>query len=345
MNLDLFSLFAYDYELPSELIAQKPAEPRDSSRLLIVDRASGQFSEIVFRDLPTVLTNGDSLIFNDTKVIPARLFGHKESGGKAEIFLVKQLADGHWEALAKPGRRLAAGSKVIFGPDFSCTILDTLPDGSKIIQLNVEGELFALLDKYGKVPLPVYIKRDASEGDVERYQTVYAQERGSVAAPTAGLHFTRDLLSRLSAIGVDRTTLTLHVGLGTFQPVSAEDIRQHRMHTELCTITEQAAKTLNSRSKSHKQIVVGTTTCRTLETAATEEGKIQSGTYSTDIFIYPGYRFKYVQALLTNFHLPRSSLLMLVSAFAGYDLIREAYRYAIAQRFRFYSYGDAMLIL
>lgn len=345
MARDLLSLDSYLYDLPKELIAQKAVEPRDSSRLLIIDRRSGNFSECIFRDLADMLSTGDSLVLNDTKVIPARLFGLRPTGGRVEVFLLRQQSDKVWHALVRPGRKLGVGQRVIFAPEFYGDIIDEFPDGSRNIQFHCEGDFFSTLDRYGHIPLPQYIEREDQEDDKQRYQTVYAVNNGAVAAPTAGLHFTSDMLSGLSARGVPQTYVTLHVGLGTFRPVQVADIRQHSMHTEPFHITEGAAKTLNNRSKDRRQICVGTTCCRALESAADFHGNIISGCHETNIFIYPGYQFKYVESLLTNFHLPGSTLLMLVSAFGGYELIMEAYKKAIKDRFRFYSYGDAMLIL
>lgn len=344
---DLHSLSAYQFELPQELIAQQPCFPRDRSRLMIIDRTSGNISEIVFRDLVDFLKAGDHLIFNDTKVIPARLLGKRVMGGEAEIFLIRNEGNDIWEVMARPGRKLQSGSKVIFGDSFSCEIIDILPDGNRRVRFIYEGNFDTLLAQYGQIPLPHYIRRDSdTKSDVESYQTVYAANPGAVAAPTAGLHFTREMLDKLAKNDVYQTTVTLHVGLGTFRPVQAEDIRNHIMHSEQIIITPEAAEELNSVSNlMHRQICVGTTTCRALESVATQEGIIVPGEYSSNIFIYPGYQFKYAKALLTNFHLPGSSLLMLVSAFAGYELIMEAYSKAVKERYRFFSYGDAMLIL
>jgi S-adenosylmethionine:tRNA ribosyltransferase-isomerase len=345
MTKNLLSLSSYQYHLPPELIAQYPCTPRDSSRLMVIDRAQGTFSEIVFRDLAGLLNAGDNLIFNDTKVIPARLFGKRTTGGEAEIFLIRSLGGNNWETMARPGKKIRAGSQVIFSDRLSCTILETLPDGNKVVRFECEGNLDSLLESHGQMPLPPYIKREnAEKEDQERYQTVYAAHLGSKAAPTAGLHFTPELLQQLRGKGISLTHITLHLGLGTFRPVQVEDIRTHPMHTEEFTISPEAAHFLNQQ-KGKRTICVGTTCCRALETASDANGILIPGSYSTDIFIYPGYRFRAVNTLLTNFHLPGSTLLMLVSAFAGYDLIMEAYAKAIKEKYRFYSYGDAMLIL
>ena len=347
MTQDLFSLDSYQYELPPELIAHDPCTPRDHSRLMVVDRRSGQIEEMKFHELKYFLEAGDSLVFNDTKVIPARLFGERLQGGKAEIVLIKRLSIDTWEVLARPGKKMQPGSHIRFGENFACQVLDILPEGGRVVRFMYEGSFEEVLALHGQLPLPPYISRNGApkETDQEMYQTVYAAHPGAVAAPTAGLHFTQDLLHHLKEKGVKQNTLTLHVGLGTFKPVQAEDIRLHPMHAESVVITPQTAKELNNRSRHSRQICVGTTSCRALESAADLEGKIIAGTYETSLFIYPGYTFKYVQGLLTNFHFPKSTLLMLVCAFAGYELIMKAYQMAIQKRFRFYSYGDAMLIL
>ncbi len=343
---DLYSLNQYLYDLPEELIAQYPSEPRDASRVLVVERKTGNMHEMIFHELADFLQSGDSLIFNDTKVFPARLLGMRSSGGKAEVFLTKRRSERLWEALVKPGKKLRIGSKVVFGDGFSCEILEVLPDGARVVHLDFNGNIEEAIERFGLIPLPPYMRRDAIPAlDKERYQTVYAQYSGSVAAPTAGLHFTENLLNRLDKKGISKEKITLHVGLGTFLPVKSQDIREHQMHHETFTISSESAEHLNNAQSNKLQICVGTTTCRALESAASKEGNIQAGTYETNIFIHPGYQFKYVKHLLTNFHQPGSSLLMLVSAFASRELIREAYSKAIKDRFRFLSYGDAMLIL
>lgn len=345
MAKDLHLLSTYQFDLPEELIAERPCEPRDSSRLMVIERTSQKITEMKFCELKNFLEKGDSLVFNDTKVIPARLIGQRQSGGVAEIFLTNRVSKDSWEVLAKPGKKLKNNDLVYFGEDFSAEILDTLADGRKLIKFHHQGDFDTLLEKYGKIPLPSYIKREDEEFDKERYQTVYAKNEGAVAAPTAGLHFTSDLIQSLESKGVTNSFVTLHVGVGTFRPVQVDDIRQHKMHHEKVMITENAATILNSKPKDKKQICVGTTCCRSLESSVTGQGLIMPGSHETDIFIYPGYRFKYVDHLLTNFHLPGSSLLMLVSAFAGYDLIMEAYKKAVHEKYRFFSYGDAMLII
>lgn len=343
---DLYSLNNYLYELPQELIAPFPCEPRDHSRLLVVEQKTGRFHEMVFHDLVDFLQTGDSLVFNDTKVFPSRLLGVRPTGGKAEIFLTKRLQNDTWESLVRPGKKIGIGSKVIFGDGFFCEVIDILPNGMRIVKLEFAGPLEEALEKFGHIPLPPYMQRAViPEFDKIRYQTVYAQQSGSVAAPTAGLHFTEDMLEKLMNKGIIINKITLHVGSGTFLPVKTEDIRDHKMHVEVFTISTDTAENLNNRAKEKLQICVGTTTCRTLESAVTSEGIIQPGHYETEIFIYPGYKFKYVKSLLTNFHQPGSSLLMLVSAFASFELIKEVYAKAIRDRYRFLSYGDAMLIL
>ena len=301
---------------------------------------------MVFRDIVNLLDPGDRLVFNNTKVIPARLYGKRESGGKAEIFLVEQQSEGIWNVLAKPARKLKPGHRVTFSGSFFCTVEQIYDEGIVRVKFNDTSRFQENLSLHGMIPLPHYIRRDPDEKiDVERYQTVFAEKPGAVAAPTAGLHFTDELLKSLASKDISTDYVTLHVGLGTFKPVISQDIRKHPMHSEHFSISEETAEKLNRRDGAKRQICVGTTCCRTLESAANESGIILPGQKSTDIFIYPGYQFKYVQHLLTNFHLPGSTLLMLVSAFAGYELIMEAYKKAVKDRYRFFSYGDAMLIL
>lgn len=343
---NLYSLASYQYELPKEQIAQYPCSPRDKSRLMVVDRSTGNISEMIFRDLVDFLQAGDHLVFNDTRVIPARLLGKRESGGMAEIFLSRCLGDDLWEVLGRPGKKLRPGTIVTFGEGFACKVLEVLADGGRVVRFLYQGNFTELLNQYGEMPLPPYIQRDVDPlFDQERYQTIYAATPGAVAAPTAGLHFTEEMMILLTKKEVYQTKITLHVGLGTFRTVQVEDIRQHAMHTEHLFISPSAAEQLNQRKPTQRQICIGTTTCRALEAVATAEGDIPAGAYESNIFIYPGYHFKYVNSLLTNFHLPGSSLLMLVCALAGYELTMEAYAKAVKDRFRFFSYGDAMLIL
>lgn len=349
---DLYALSSYQYALPEELIAQIPCDPRDSSRLMVIHKDSGNITEMVFRDLAGFLERGDGLIFNDSRVIPSRLIGRRNRmGSKTEVFLTRRHADSTWSALVRPGKKLPPGSSVEFNENLSCKVMEVLANGERRIQFHCQGNLEQLLEQCGQVPLPHYIRRQADADDVSRYQTVYAANPGSVAAPTAGLHFTEDLLRQFTEKGVSQTRLTLHVGVGTFRPVRTDDIRAHLMHPERCIISPEAAQTINEAAASNKrQICVGTTCCRMLETAAAEASVakgsvIRPGEYDTDIFIYPGYSFRYVKNLLTNFHLPGSTLLMLVCAFAGYELMMEAYAKAVRDRYRFFSYGDAMLII
>jgi len=336
----------FDYYLPAELIAQQPIEPRDAARLLVLHKASGEIEHKIFRDIIDYLECGDTLVLNDTRVIPARLFGIKEGGrAKVEIVLLKRLDHNTWEALVRPGKRLKPGARVIFGNgELIGVITDYTAAGGRTIKFVFDGVFEEILDRLGQMPLPPYIH--AQLEDKERYQTVYSRERGSAAAPTAGLHFTTELLQQIKAKGVNLAFITLHVGLGTFRPVQVENIEEHLMHAEYYEVTPAAAALINqTRAKGKRVIVVGTTTARTLETVATPTGQIIPGTGWTDIFIYPGYQFKIVQTMLTNFHLPKSTLLMLISALAGCENVRRAYKVAVEERYRFFSFGDAMLII
>ena len=337
-------LSEFDYHLPEELIAQHPAEVRDQSRLLVLGRETGAASHRRFYDLPSYLVPGDTLVFNDTRVIPARLVGIKtDTGGKVEVFLLNRLTEDRWETLVKPGRKLRPGTTVNFGDDLSGEILAITDFGGRVVRFNFNGIFEEVLDRLGETPLPPYIHEQLH--DKERYQTVYSRARGSAAAPTAGLHFTDKLLSSLADNSINLAFLTLHVGLGTFRPVSAENILDHKMHREYYSIPSAAADTVNrAKERGGRIIAVGTTAVRTLETVA-RGGRIEASSGWTDIFIYPGYRFQMVDALLTNFHLPKSTLLMLVSAFAGRENVLAAYREAVAERYRFFSFGDAMLII
>lgn len=342
--MNIYQLESYQFHLPEELIAQQPVYPRDRSRLMIVDRKKGTISETIFNNISEILGSKDQLIMNNTKVIPARLIGFKETGGKVEIFLSKERSYGIWEVMAKPAKKVRVGTKIVFNETFSGHILEVFNEGLLLIKFNHVKSFREELQKAGQIPLPHYIKRNGESNDHENYQTLFAKNDGAVAAPTAGLHFTKELLNLLQMKGVDLLELTLHVGLGTFKPIVSEDIRNHLMHSEIADISVETARCLNENKTSGLQIAVGTTSCRALESAF-QHGKIQSGTFETNLFIYPGYEFKFVKSLLTNFHLPGSSLLMLVSAFAGVELIKEAYAKAIEKKFRFFSYGDAMLIL
>ncbi|CUH94106.1 S-adenosylmethionine:tRNA ribosyltransferase-isomerase [Propionispora sp. 2/2-37] len=335
----------FDYDLPEELIAQHPCEPRDASRLLVLERNGQKINHRHFYDLPEFLQTGDLLVFNDTKVIPARLFGIKAgSGGKVEVFLLNRLTGNTWEVLVKPGKKVRPGTVVVFSDELQCEVLSTTDFGGRIVRFSFQGIFEEILDRLGEMPLPPYIKERLS--DQERYQTVYARKRGAAAAPTAGLHFTHSLLEQIKLKGVQIVFVTLHVGLGTFRPVQVHDISEHSMHREYYNISEQAACQISEAKQAGRRVIaVGTTSVRTLETAAAEDGRITSCSGWTNIFIYPGYRFKMVDAMITNFHLPKSTLLMLISAFAGKDAVLKAYRAAVSERYRFFSFGDAMLIL
>lgn len=336
---------AYDYVLPEELIAQQPVEPRDSSRLLVLNSRTGFIEHRIFRDIVEYLVPGDVLVVNNSRVLPARLFGVREgTGGKAEFLLLRQLKPDIWEVLVKPGRRLRPGTSVSFGEGrLRADIIDITPAGGRIVEFSYTGVFDEIIDELGQMPLPPYIKQQLD--DPERYQTVYSRVKGSAAAPTAGLHFTKQLLETIQAKGVYIADITLHVGLGTFRPVKVENIEDHRMHSEYFTVSPETADLINqARDSGRRVIAVGTTSTRALESLSVIDGKIQPGSGWTDIFIYPGYRFKVIDALITNFHLPKSTLLMLVSALAGRERILAAYREAVRQRYRFYSFGDAMFI-
>lgn len=336
----------FDYELPAELIAQEPAERRDEARLLVVERRTGALHHRRVRDVPEFLRAGDLLVANNTRVIPARVFGTKPTGGKVEILFLEERSPGTWEVLMHASRRPKIGDAIRLGPDASAILLEDGEKGRAI--LRVEGAAVpALLDRIGVPPLPPYIHRPARTGlDDRRYQTVYAEQPGAVAAPTAGLHFTPELLARLDAAGIPMVCLTLHVGIGTFRPVSADNVEEHRMESERYEVPERTARAIGeARARGGRIFAVGTTTVRTLEAVAAERGGVVPCSGRTDIFIRPPYEFRAVDALLTNFHLPRSTLLMLVCAFAGRDLVLRAYREAVEQGYRFYSYGDCMLLV
>lgn len=332
------------YDLPEELIAQTPLQQRDASRLLVLDRYSGDVEHRSFFDILNYLEPGDCLVMNDSRVLPARLLGHRPTGGAVEVLLLRDLGDKQWECLVKPGRKMQLGQQVLFGNgELTATVTQILPDGNRIVTFDYEGIFLEVLERLGKMPLPPYIKEELQ--DQERYQTVYSREVGSAAAPTAGLHFTRELLDKLQSKGVKTAFVTLHVGLGTFRPVKAEEISEHHMHSELCMISEETALILNeTKQKGGRIICVGTTSCRTLESLVCEDGTFSAGSKWTEIFIYPGYRFKAMDGLITNFHLPESTLVMLVSAFAGRENVLRAYETAVAQKYRFFSFGDAMFI-
>jgi S-adenosylmethionine:tRNA ribosyltransferase-isomerase len=335
----------FEYDLPPELVASRPAARRDASRLLVL-RPDGGFEDRTFPALLDVLAPGDALVLNDTRVFPARLSGRKPTGAGAEILLVRPLEEpGCWEALVRPGGKLKPGRVVDVAPDFRVVIEDSAPGGGRVVRLEGDDDPWRLIERHGRIPLPPYIDREADGDDAVRYQTVYAAHRGSVAAPTAGLHFTSGLLERIEARGVRLARVTLHVGIGTFRPVEAERPEDHELHAERWAVSAAAAAALNEvRAAGGRVWAVGTTAVRTLETACDAGGRIQAGDGWTDLFILPGYEFRAVDALLTNFHLPRSSLLMLVAAFAGRERVMAAYRHAVERRYRFYSYGDAMVI-
>lgn len=333
------------YDLPEELIAQTPVEPRNSSRLMVLPRNGGKIEHKHFYDLPEFLKPGDCLVLNDTRVLPARLYGTREdTGAVVEFVLLRQHGNKLWECLAGPGKKAKTGYKFKFSDKLTATVTDVLEDGNRMIEFACEGDFFAVLDRVGQMPLPPYIKEKLK--DKERYQTVYSKDAGSAAAPTAGLHFTKEMLKSIKAMGVNIAYVTLHVGLGTFRPVKVEDVTQHKMHTEHYYIPEEAAKTINDTRKNGGRVIcVGTTSCRTVESCAKKYGEIKECSGDTDIFIYPGFEFKCMDGLITNFHLPESTLIMLVSAFAGYDNIMNAYNIAVKEKYRFFSFGDAMLIL
>ena len=332
------------YDLPEELIAQTPLPQRDASRLLVLDRTSGEIEHRRFHDLPEYLLPGDCLILNDSRVIPARLFGVRPSGGAVEVVLLRELDGGRWECLSRPGRKMREGTEVSFGDgELTAVVERVLPDGNRVLRFRYEGIFLEHLERLGRMPLPPYIKVQLE--DPERYQTVYAREPGSAAAPTAGLHFTKELLSGIGEKGVDVRFVTLHVGLGTFRPVKAENVEEHEMHSEFCTVPEDTAAAIRAaRARGGRVIAVGTTSCRTLESFARPDGTVDAGSRWTNIFIYPGYQFRCVDALVTNFHLPGSTLVMLVSALAGRENILHAYSVAVENRYRFFSFGDAMFI-
>ncbi len=337
----------FDYHLPQELIARHPLEKRDGSRLMLLDRHRASIAEDTFSNVSGYLTSGDLLVMNDTRVIPARLFGHKESGGKVEIFLLRRMdGDGErWECLLSASKRCHDGQEIGLEGGMAAVIRCRLESGNWLVDFSGEEPFAVWLEREGHIPLPPYLQRHDCLADRERYQTVVAREPGAVAAPTAGLHFTGELLERLKCAGIDTVFLTLHTGLGTFQPIRTPHVEEHRIHTERFTIPPETAAAVNrTKERGGRVVAVGTTSARTLEYVAREQGSVVAGSGEADIYIYPGFQFKVVDALITNFHLPESTLMMLVSAFAGREFILEAYREAVSRRFRFYSYGDAMFI-
>ena len=334
----------FDYYLPENLIAQHPAEKRDHARLLVLNKENGKTEDKYFYNIIDYLNPGDVLVMNDTRVIPARLFGHREDKEESiEVFLLLNIEGKNWECLVRPGKKMKIGTKVIFSEELSGEVKDIKEDGNRIIEFCYEGIFNEILDRLGNVPLPPYIKEELKEP--EEYQTVYSKNPGSVAAPTAGLHFTKELLDKIEAKGIELAYLTLNVGLGTFRPVSVEDITDHKMHSEFYTISKETADIINNaHKKGNKVIATGTTSIRTLESVYKKNGKIKEDSGWTDIFIYPGFKFETIDAMITNFHLPKSTLVMLVSAFASKDIILNAYEHAVNNKYRFFSFGDAMYI-
>lgn len=350
MGLERYTTADFDYDLPPDQIARYPHQRRDESRLLVLDRDTGSIRHRIFRDLAELIPTGDALVLNETRVFPARLIGRRASGAEAEVLLIRPVSaapgEDLWEAMVRPGSKLKPGRSVEVSDELRVEIVDSTEDGTRIVRLESPLPIEAALDRYGRIPLPPYMEREPAPEDAERYQTVFARERGSVAAPTAGLHFTRSLLSTLEEKGVRLVRLVLHVGIGTFRPVEVEDPAEHRMHSERYSVSREAAAALNEvRGGGGKIWAVGTTVARTLETVTDEAGVIRAGEGWTDLFIRPTYRFRAVDRLITNFHLPRSTLLMLVAAFAGYENVMRAYDVAVGEGYRFYSYGDAMVIL
>lgn len=334
----------FNYELPQELIAQTPLERRDASRLMTLDRKTGEVGHLHFYDLPTLLRPGDCLVLNNSRVIPARLIGRRETGGVTEVLLLIDRGDKTWECLVRPGKKCRPGTKINFGEGkLTATVEKVLDGGNRLIRFDYDGIFMEILEELGKTPLPPYIKEELQ--DSERYQTVYSKVSGSAAAPTAGLHFTPELLDQIQNMGVGLAYVTLHVGLGTFRPVKEEDIEEHDMHSEYCMISQDTADLINNTRKSGGRVIcVGTTSCRTIESWAAEDGTLKESAGWTDIFIYPGYKFKIMDGLITNFHLPESTLIMLVSAFAGRENVLNAYKIAVDNKYRFFSFGDAMFI-
>ncbi len=333
------------FELPEELIAQTPIEQRDHSRLLHLDKNSGETEDLHFYELTKFFKPGDCLVLNNSRVLPARLLGTRSTGGSVELVLLRDLGEGRWECLSRPGRKTKPGTELEFGEgQLKATVESVAEGGNRIVKFHYDGIFMEVLEKLGKMPLPPYIKAELQ--DSERYQTVYSKELGSAAAPTAGLHFTKELLSKIEEMGVKVCYVTLHVGLGTFRPVKEDEIEDHEMHSEFCIVPEETAEIITETKKNGGRVIaVGTTSCRTLESFAEEDGTMKPKSGWTNIFIYPGYKFKCIDALVTNFHLPESTLIMLVSAFAGRDNVLNAYKHAVEERYRFFSFGDAMIII
>lgn len=334
----------FNFDLPEELIAQTPLEKRDNSRLLHLNKETGELEHGHFYDIKKYLKPGDCLVLNDSRVLPARLIGARPTGGSVELVLLRDLGDGCWECLSRPGRKTKPGQEIVFGDgELTATVQSVVEGGNRIVKFNYNGVFLEVLERLGKMPLPPYIKEELK--DYERYQTVYSRELGSAAAPTAGLHFTKELLKEIEDMGVKVCYVTLHVGLGTFRPVKEEEIENHDMHSEFCMVPEETSRIVTETKRAGGRIVaVGTTSCRTLESFAKEDGALPVSSGWTNIFIYPGYKFKCIDALITNFHLPESTLIMLVSALAGRENVLNAYKVAVEQRYRFFSFGDAMMI-
>ncbi len=338
----------FDYDLPAELIAQNPLEKRENSRMLVVRRSRKKFEDEQFFNLPRFLKKEDVIVLNNTKVFPARLFGVSETGAKVELFLIRETENQIWETLARPARRLKTGKKILFGENLSAEVLEKTDEGRVFVRFETAENFNDILDRIGQTPLPPYIKREGEklENDKDRYQTVFAKNRGAIAAPTAGLHFTPEILEEIKNLGASVVEITLHVGYGTFEPVRVSDLSEHKVMPERYEISEETAEILNEAKTENKRIIaVGTTTTRALESAIDESGKVSAGKRFADLTITPDYKFKITDGLLTNFHLPQSSLLVLVSTFAGYDLTMKAYQHAVESNYRFYSYGDCMLIV
>jgi S-adenosylmethionine:tRNA ribosyltransferase-isomerase len=336
---------SYWYDLPAELIAQHPKDKRSESRMLVLAKKSGKIQHEKFSNIIDHLLPSDILVVNNTKVIPARLIGTKSTGAKVEVFLLEQKTNNRWECLVKPGRKLQIGTEIIFNEEFKAKIVDHTEEGGRIVEFYWEGNFWDIIENIGNVPLPPYIKRESSNKDKETYQTVYAEERGSVAAPTAGLHFTKPLMQQIRDKGIEILEVVLHVGMGTFRPVKADDIKDHIMHREHCRIAQEVAAKINQAKEVGRRIIaVGTTTTRTLESFA-ENGHLNSGSHWTDIFLFPGKKIQIIDGLITNFHMPESTLIIMVAAFAGYENIMNAYKIAVEEKYRFFSYGDSMLIL
>jgi S-adenosylmethionine:tRNA ribosyltransferase-isomerase len=344
-EIDLLKKSSYHYDLPDELIAQYPLSKRSSSKLLVLDKESGEVQHKHFSEIVDYFQKGDVLVVNSTKVIPARLIGHRETGAKIELFLLNHVVNDTWRCLVKPGRKCPIGTTIKINDEFSGTVKELSSEGSRLIHFDYKGNFWSALSEAGNIPLPPYIKREAEASDSSTYQTIYAKIKGSVAAPTAGLHFTDEVFEALKNKGVEITEVLLHVGLGTFRPVKTDNILEHKMHSEYCSVSQESAAIINKAKEDGRRVIaVGTTSTRTLESFAMNN-RIESGDKWTSIFIYPGKDFQIIDGMVTNFHMPESTLIMMISAFAGYDHVINAYKIAVAQRYRFFSYGDAMLII